>query len=264
MLDKLVCSNISLSLKKLTLSIDFLELDKGFIYSIIGSNGTGKSTLLNILLGNRSHKSWELNGFENTAYVPSDVECLDNFNRKEITRLFQRSNKKFDKALFINYLFTFKLSGFDDYEDLSKGEKKCVLLSLALASQPKVLVLDELSNGVDIHSRSLIYNCIMEYIGTSDNTVIYASNQVEDVLPITDYFLFMGSGKVSSPISVVDIIEKYKVINLSLDEFQSYAGKIYSYDQNFRTVKAIVDRKVGDDKSDSAELITILGGGISV
>ena len=260
MSDKLVCSNITLKLRKISVSIENLVLEKGFIYSVLGPNGSGKTTFLNIVLGNRKNKSWSIKGFEDKAYVPSNVGVLDFLNRNEITRIFSKSNQNFDEDLFRDYLFTFKLSGFDQYEDLSKGEKKCVLLSLALASKPKVLVLDELSNGVDSLSRSIIKDCLLDYINNSNNTVIYASNQVEDVVSLTDYYLFMDAGKISAPESSVDISDKYRVLNLSLEEYQGYQGTIYSCERNIDHVKVVVDRD-NDEYSDPIEVLTILGGG---
>lgn len=261
MSNKLVCSNITLKLRKNTMSIDNLKMEKGFTYSILGANGSGKTTFLNIILGNRKNKSWNIHGFEETAYVPSDVDVLDFFSRNEIIRIFTNSNQKFDEEVFRNFLFVFKLSGFSQYEELSKGEKKCILLSLALASKPKILILDEISNGVDSLSRSIINDLILDYISDSSNTVIYASNQIEDVMPITDFYLFMDAGKIGEPISTVEITEKFKVVSLTLEEFRQRQDSVYGFDQNVNVVKAIVDREKNDEYSELVELLTILGGG---
>lgn len=245
----LTCDNIEMKLDKITLTIDGLKLPKGYIYTIIGNNGAGKSTFLRIASGMISKRKWQIKGFDHVSYVPSDFTVLDAFSYKQTLKLFN-SNKHFDESLFRDHMFSFGLGGIDKIKDLSKGDKKCLLLCLALANQPKVLLLDELSNGLDSVRHEKVSDILQSYMEDPTNTIIYASNQISSTVDISDYFLIMKDGFIEGPLDSISLREKYLVV----PKMQSAYGEIYNGLGN------LIERTNTDPYSDLESILMCLGG----
>lgn len=242
---------------KITLNVDQLQLDKGFIYTVYGKNGHGKTSFIKLLAGAISNGKASIQNLGSVSYVPSDDQTLHGMSQKTICTLFNKGNKNFDLKLFTDFLRQFKLSGFEMMNELSKGERKCVLIALALACHSQTLLLDEPFNGVDAPNKDIIIKLLQTFVNGEDKTVIMAINQLDDVLDITDYYLNVHQGNVSNPISVLELQESYQILEVNGEELlqSGYISKVKT-----NTGYKVLIPGANDQSNNLVEVLLMLGG----
>ena len=91
---------------------------------------------------------------------------------------------------------------------LSMGQKKKVFMAFALATNTKVMLMDEPTNGLDIPSKSQFRKVVAQYM-TGDRTLIISTHQVHDVEALLDHILILSPQKLLLNASVADIQAKY-------------------------------------------------------
>lgn len=233
------------------LTIPNLSLSSGYLYSVIGLNGSGKSTFLNTVADTSK---------QGVGYVPSNPDILSGFNKKQLIKLYKRGNDRFDFPFFETLLEQFKLLGFTSVSELSKGELKLLLFSLALASHPKLLLLDEVFNGLDVVNKSEVIELIQTFLEDDNNTCIMASNSIDDIVDISDYYIVVGHQGVNEPLSEIDIINQYTVTRRPRDKFDDQSSTVLAYELVGDQVDVLTIRKISEKPSDLNSVLTLLGG----
>lgn len=145
--------NVSKRFGSFALQDIHFELPAGYICGLIGENGVGKTTLLNILAGlyeydgtiSIQEKEYRTNQMElqqDIGFVFHE-EWFDDWDSLIAnSRHYGKYYKNYDKTLLKEYLKRFRLDGKKKYKKLSKGEKLKFALAFALAHHPKLLLLD--------------------------------------------------------------------------------------------------------------------------
>ena len=209
------------------------------IVGIIGHTGSGKSTLIQHLNGLLRPNSgrvllsqkdiWEnpkeirkvrfkvglvfqypeYQLFEDTVYKdiafgPSNM----GLGEEEIEKIVRRT------AEMVGVTALLEKSPFD----LSGGEKRRVALAGILAMEPKVLVLDEPTAGLDPEGRRLISQIILNYRKMFDATVIVVSHNMDDLAAIADRIVVINDGKIALQGSVSEVFSHNEELkNMGLD-----------------------------------------------
>lgn len=183
-----------------------LEISSGNIYGLLGRNGAGKTTLLKLMTGLLFPKTGTINLW---GYKPEDraVEMLGNlyFLPEELyvpsitIDLFERSYSdfypNFDSSAFHHYLSEFSIPKEQKMDKMSYGQKKKTLISFALATNAKLLILDEPTNGLDIPSKS-IFRKILAGAVSEEQTIFISTHQVRDMVNLIDPIIILEGGKV--------------------------------------------------------------------
>ena len=130
------------------------ELGKGEMYGIVGENGTGKSTLLRIIVGELKAKKGKVFRNGQLGYCPQDALLFPYLTVNEHFIYFSKAyNIERDvahtRANLLLKQFNFKKYGNEKVINLSGGTKQKLNLSLALMHKPELLILDEPYNGFD-------------------------------------------------------------------------------------------------------------------
>jgi ABC-2 type transport system ATP-binding protein len=183
-----------------------LELQPGNIYGLLGVNGAGKSSLLKLMSGLLFPRSGIVRalGQDPAARRPSflvDVFLLaeDAQAPSMLARDYLRARApfypRFDEALFDRYLRAFELPEVGNLAALSHGQQKKFLLAFGLASQAKLVLLDEPTNGLDIPSKSLLRRVITEAL-TPDRVFVISTHQVRDLGALMDPIVILHQGRV--------------------------------------------------------------------
>ena len=133
--------------------------------------------------------------------------------------------------------------------DLSGGEKRRVAIAGVIAMDPKILILDEPTAGLDPHGRDVILSQIKQYQRSSGSTVILVSHSMEDVAKIADRVLVMNKGKVAMFGTVDEIFSKaedLRSIGLAIPQVTRIFIKLkhMGYDVN----SAIYDTNTGTNE----------------
>ncbi|WP_240007822.1 ABC transporter ATP-binding protein [Pseudaquidulcibacter saccharophilus] len=214
---------------KVALKPTNLEIPKGRIVGVIGANGAGKSTLLNCILGlsdyvgelnvlglnplqNRSQLMNDVCFIADIATLPKWARISDLFNWLEDLHPKFQKQKAIDKLKNTNIPLNAKI------KELSKGMNVQVHLSIVLAIDAKVLVLDEPTLGLDIMNRRAFYDAVLRDFFDEERTILVTTHQIDEIEPILSHAIFIKDGEVTLDASLEDISEKFYAIDVSEDK----------------------------------------------
>ena len=151
-----------------------LNIKEGEFIAIVGASGCGKSTLLNILSG--IDKDYEGNVLidENIGYMLQSDALLPWLSILDNAKLAEKFNRKIDEKYIIDLLKKYNLYDFINLKpnSLSGGMKQRVALIRTLATNPKILLLDEPFSALDYQTRLLIENDVYNIIKKENKTAI--------------------------------------------------------------------------------------------
>ena len=192
------------------------NLNQGEILGLLGPNGVGKSTIFNIIIGllRPNYGSLFIEGknvinetiFNRTkkfkiGYVPQyggyfhDLTLRENL--KAISEIVIKNKKLRDEK--INLLISkFELEALQNIkaEFLSGGQKKRLVISLALMSDPKILLLDEPFAALDIMTIKNLQQIIVDLQMHNNISIILCDHQARDLLTCVDLAIVLSNGKV--------------------------------------------------------------------
>lgn len=176
------------------------SLKEGYIMGLVGRMGSGKSTLLRCLIqgeipGKAGNKgSIEIVG--GVGAVTEEMPFLIDATLKENAELYGSLYPDYDMELFQDYLRKIGLGSHLVYGLLSKGEKMKFQLAFAMSHQPKVLILDEPTAGLDASFRGEFLRMIQEYVEVNMASVIISTHMIEDLNKVADYIGYMENGEL--------------------------------------------------------------------
>lgn len=259
---------------------DFLALDhlnitfKTGIYGILGANGAGKSTMMNLLTDNISRSDGKIL-FDGTdilkmgkdfrkvlGYMPQQQGFYEQmtaysflFYMAELKGIPKKQAKAdIDKLLEITNLTDVKhkkMGGF------SGGMKQRVLLSQALLGDPKVVLLDEPTAGLDPKERIRIRNFISSL--SRNKIILLATHIVSDIESISDKIILMKKGNlvdVGTPIELTNsVLGKVKELPCPADKLDEMQSK-YKVGNVFQRNNETWVRVIGDDLPDGGRNVT--------
>ncbi|MDY3959825.1 ABC transporter ATP-binding protein [Romboutsia timonensis] len=250
-----------------------ISVKEGEIYGFIGPNGAGKSTTIKTLLNFIYPTSGEalIFGMDSVkesekikdyiGYVPSEVRYYDDVKVKDIIKYAQSFYPKSNKEYVDRICNELELDMNKKMGELSLGNKKKVAIAQSLINNPKLLILDEPTNGLDPLMQKKLFNILIEE-KEKGNTVFLSSHNLVEVQNLCDRVCVIKEGKI------VDIIEIEKsktelklkvtlsssditddiVLNLS-DKILDKNGKLYTfiYSKNIDSlVKELANYKIDE------------------
>ena len=204
-----------------------IQVKKGSVYGILGPNGSGKTTTLGILLGAVTKYSGSFSWFENG----DDAE-----NRRQIGALLEQPNFYADISVKDNLRIVAliknvpdsdiyrvaELTGLesrlnDKYKNYSLGMKQRLGIASALLGNPKVLILDEPTNGLDPQGIIDIRNLI-KTISAEGVTVIMASHVLDEIEKVCTHVCIIKDGAQKAEGKLSDIISGENILEVSSND----------------------------------------------
>ena len=184
-----------------------MTVKQGSIYGLIGTNGSGKTTMLNLLAGVTEQDSGTIsfNGepvYENTEvkrsiwFIPDDLSFFASYTINELATLFAGIYPLWDAAILDVLTAHFKLNRRKRLARMSKGMRKQSVFALAFAAQPDYLLLDEPIDGLDPTVRHCIWALIVSSAADRGMTAIVASHNLREMEGYCDSICALDHGKV--------------------------------------------------------------------
>lgn len=220
-----------------------LQLQPGNVCGLLGRNGAGKTTLLKIMAGllfaqagdckrfDFNVKNREPESLSHIYFVPEEF-FVPQLTAKQYLDLYAPFYSNFDKKLFEGCMKEFDIPDNKLLPTFSYGQKKKFLISFAIATQCKIILFDEPTNGLDIPSKSQFRKLIASNM-TDEKLFIISTHQVHDVEKLVDRVVILDEGKiiVNSSLShvVKTIVVEQESSEPSLDSCIYYEKNISGY-----------------------------------
>lgn len=238
------------------------SLEEGMVLGIIGYNGSGKSSLLETIIGTSSIDEGEISifGEKFTETMRNDIGIVisknygmfEIFNVDEINELLKDCFASWDSEVFYDYIKRFNISKNKPYIQLSTGLRKKVDLAIALSHNAKLLVLDEPTSAADTKSKAEILEMLNEY-RADNHTVIVVTNFLDELSRICDYVAVLNNGKLSIFEQLDSLTDKYCTVFTTTEKFKEIdkSGILYQKFIGQLSVEAVVERaKIPKDLCD--------------
>lgn len=219
-----------------------LTMEPGHIYGLLGKNGAGKTTLLKIMSGLRFPDGGKATIMNENASLRK-AEVLQNlyFLQEEMyvphlkvdqfVKAYASFYPNFSHEKFAEYMHELELDQETGYMDkLSHGQKKKVLIAFALATNTKILIMDEPTNGLDIPSKSA-FRKLMASAADESRLVLISTHQVRDLHSLIDMVAILDNGHMLLNASTYEITEK---LLFDVDNTKSPEGKVFYTEENPR------------------------------
>lgn len=201
-----------------------ISVNEGEIYGFIGPNGAGKSTTIKTLLNfiYPTSGSGTIFGMdivkdsfkikENIGYVPSEVKYYDSVKVKDIMKYAQSFYPNVRDEDLSKICIDLELDMEKRMGELSLGNKKKVAIAQALIQNPKLLILDEPTNGLDPLMQKKLFNILVNE-KKKGNTVFLSSHNLNEVQNLCDRVAVIKEGKI---VDVIELEKATKTLGLKI------------------------------------------------
>lgn len=210
--------SFSYSRKKEVLDRINLEVGSGHICGLLGKNGEGKTTLLNLLSGQIFPDQGsclaleEIPSERNARFLQQIFLLPEEISMPEVTaieyiKMYAAFYPTFRDDICKACVESFEINLSDRLSKMSQGQRKKVAITLALAAHTPLLLMDEPTNGLDIPSKATFRRQVASLVD-DDQTVIISTHQVRDLESLIDTVLILDQRQILLNKTLNEIGEK--------------------------------------------------------
>ena len=195
---------------------------RGCILGLLGKNGTGKTTTINILSGFLQPRSGEclilgekigqmnpLTRRKISLLIEGHVQ-YQFMTIEQIERFYSRFYPNWKREAYYELMSRLKVAPHQRINRMSCGQRSQVALGLILAQDAEVLVLDDFSLGLDPGYRRLFVDYMREYAKAENKTVFLTSHIIQDMERLIDDCIIMDYGKILVQMPVEELLGKFR------------------------------------------------------
>lgn len=207
------------------------RVPSGSIVGLIGENGAGKSTTINAALGLIQKEDGQVSILGKDALDNATKEqvgvVFDGSNYPEIlsprtiSRIMKNIYHTWDERAYLDMLKRFSLPADKPIRQFSRGMKMKLSITAALSHQPKLLILDEATSGLDPIIRDDILDMLLAFVQDEEHSILISSHITSDLEKIADYIVFIHEGKVVFSRAKDELLEQYGIMKCGAAQFDA-------------------------------------------
>lgn len=198
------------------------DVEQGKVLGLLGKNGTGKTTIINILNGYLKPRSGVCRLFGEemehlSPLIKSKVGLLLEghvqhayFTVSQIEKFYSAFFPKWKKEAYYELLKKLQVLPSQKLSTMSCGQRSQVALGLLFAQDPELLILDDFSMGLDPGYRRLFVEYLREYASAENKTVFLTSHIIQDMELLIDDCMIMDYGRLLLHKPVKEIMHHFK------------------------------------------------------
>ncbi len=209
------------------------EVPKGRILGLLGKNGTGKTTTINILSGYLKPRAGEC------LIFGENIQTIDPAQRQrigllieghvqyqfmtidEIERFYSSFYPSWNRDAYYGLMQKLQVAPKQRISRMSCGQRSQVALGLILAQDPELLILDDFSLGLDPGYRRLFVDYLKDYADAEDKTIFLTSHIIQDMERLIDDCIIMDYGRILLQKPIAYILDKFRRYTFELPAEQS-------------------------------------------
>ena len=208
-------------------------LEPGYIFGLIGRNGSGKTSLIRTLL-NLYHKdsgtivvndcpmdSMEHEAKDQIGFVLDEFIFEEKLSISANGRYFGSTYSKYDHRLFLQFCERFNLNPKQKTGRLSKGQKTRFQLAFALSHQPKLFILGEPAAGLDPLFRRELTGYMQELVEDGTRSVLFSTHLTADLDQIGDYIALIDKGRFCFCMDKESLRERFVLLEGTEEQIRS-------------------------------------------
>ncbi|TGA97972.1 ABC transporter ATP-binding protein [Sporolactobacillus shoreae] len=262
------------------------SIRKGTCFGLLGPNGAGKSTTMKILTGILSADSGTVRMFgmdaaanrlavqKQVGYVPQEITLYDKLSAIDNLKFFGGLYGITGTLLKTRIEAVLQETGLSDrakdqIKSFSGGMKRRINIACALLHEPKLLILDEPTVGIDPQSRNHIFDMI-RHLRDSGVTVIYSTHYMEEVEALCDEIAIIDQGKVIAQGSLEQLFDRFAQKAVYLETGKNFQpesigevkkiyrrghGWVLETDHPLAVMKTLLDHQESGDELKAIEMV---------
>lgn len=213
------------------------NVEEGKILGLLGKNGTGKSTTINILNGFLQPTEGQclIYGEDTQALTPGNKKRIgflieghiqySFMNIHEIEKFYSGFYPEWNNKPYWELMSKLKVTPKQKISTMSCGQRSQVALGLILAQDPDLLILDDFSMGLDPGYRRLFIDYLREYAKAESKTIFTTSHIIQDMERLIDDVLVMDYNRILAQQPIESFMTKFRQYNITLESEESQFPK---------------------------------------
>lgn len=237
------------------------KIKKGSIFGLLGKNGTGKTTTINILNGYlKPHSGQCLIFGEDSQNLSPETKTRIGFlmeghiqynfmNISQIEKFYSSFFPKWKKDAYYELMEKLEVLPEQKLSTMSCGQRSQVALGLILAQDPDLMILDDYSMGLDAGYRRLFLDYLNEYAASHEKTIFITSHILQDLQDFVRDIVVLDYRGVLLSTTVADFQANFKQFNFEINatpDIQLEKSEVVSNFELFKTHGAIYSFKEQD------------------
>lgn len=234
-----------------------LTVPSGTICGLVGENGAGKSTTIRLLMGVLRPDSGTASVLgadvsspefrdvkEDVGVVLDEAYFPESLNAVQVGKIMAATYRRWDQRLYDSYLKHFDLPEKKQFKDFSRGMRMKLAIAVALSHQPKLLVLDEATAGLDPIVRDEVLDIFNEFTREEDHSILISSHILSDLEKLCDYIAFIHKGDLLFCEEKDQLLEQYGIFEDSRENLDCLQPEaiVAREESRYGGVRALVKR----------------------
>lgn len=209
--------------------LDF-HVDEGEVVALLGRNGAGKSSLVRCLLGQQKPTAGHCSLFGENVWtkraqlmarvgvVPEEPDAPPGMNARALGRFCSRLYPSWDAAGYSARLARYSVPEKVAFRSLSKGQKAQVMLALALAPSPELLILDDPTLGLDAVARRGVFEEVIGELADRGISVLLTSHDLAGVESIAERVALLVDGGLRLDEDLEELKQRFRRVTVLVEE----------------------------------------------
>ncbi|RVU54544.1 ABC transporter ATP-binding protein [Anaerosphaera multitolerans] len=229
-----VLKNVSFSLKE------------GYIMGLIGPNGSGKTTIINLIMNVIKPTGGEIkifgldNTLENNVAIKDKIGFVfdksiypEKLNLDKLGYIYKNLYSNFDEEYFEELIKKLKISKLKKLGEQSKGNQMKCQIALALSHNAKLILMDEPAAGLDPIVRRELIKILLEYRERTNAAILFSTHLTEDLEKVADYITYINNGKLIFSKSIEEMRDEYKILKCTISQSKMLnESDFFGYEKN--------------------------------
>lgn len=214
-----------------------LRIPEGSVTGLVGLNGAGKTTLMHLAMGLLTPSTGSIRVLGETpsptatkliaqlGFVAQERPLYKSFSVQDTLTLGRKLNKHWDQELAVRTLERLRISLKMKVDKLSGGQQALLVLVMALAKHPRMLLLDEPFASIDPAARRDLTRLLMETVASEEVSVLISSHHIADLENTCDRLILLSQGHVKVEEDLESFITTHKLLIGPRDDFERVAAQ---------------------------------------